>query len=98
MSDKSDFQKAKDAYLRFRLFLARMAGFVAIAYGAIAFKAYFFFLGIAAVTLFWLWDRMIAAENAKWTSMSEVADHHDEHNQDTASASHPATTSPPAPK
>jgi len=54
MCDKSDFELAKDAYQRFRLLLAKIAGFVAIAYGAITFNAYFFFLGIAAVALFWV--------------------------------------------
>ncbi|HEY2412584.1 MAG TPA: hypothetical protein VGI40_10095 [Pirellulaceae bacterium] len=70
-SNESEFQRLKDAYRRFRFLLARIAGFVAIAYGAITFNAYFFFLGIAAVSLFWLWDRMIKAEHAKWASMKD---------------------------
>ena len=39
-------------YKNFKLFLARLVGFVAIIYGAITKSPYFLFLGIAAVTLF----------------------------------------------
>lgn len=49
------------AYKSFKLFLMRMVGFVAAAYGAVTLNAYYFLLGIAAVALFWYWDRLIAA-------------------------------------
>ena len=64
MNAESDFEKLEHAYNRFRLFLARCVGFVAVAYGAVTFNAYFFILGLMAVGLFWLWDRMIAADSA----------------------------------
>ena len=62
MNQESDFEKAAHAYNRLKLFLARCVGFVAVAYGAVTFNAYFFILGLVAVGLFWLWDRMIAAD------------------------------------
>ncbi len=66
--DKSDFPEffaLVTAYCNFKLFLARMTGFVAIAYGIVTLNPYFFFLGLAAVTLFWIWDRMIDADNKR---------------------------------
>ena len=68
ISNESDFHRVKVAYIRFRFFLAKIAGFVAITFGAITLNAYFFFLGIIAVSLFWVWDRMVSADDAKWAS------------------------------
>ena len=45
-------------YHSFKLFMARMVGFVAIIYGAVAWKPYFLILGLALVMLFWIFDRM----------------------------------------
>jgi hypothetical protein len=64
--DKSDFPEffaLLKAYRSFRLFVARMTGFVALIYGAVTLTPYFFFLSLAAVVLFWIWDRMIDADN-----------------------------------
>ena len=50
------------AYRSLKLFLARVVGFVAVAYGIVALNAYYLTLGVVAVVLFWIWDRIIAAD------------------------------------
>jgi hypothetical protein len=44
------------------MFLARLVGYIALVYGAVTLNAYFVVLGIAAVALFWVWDRMLASD------------------------------------
>lgn len=73
-SDFSEFFALKSAYRSFKLFLARMTGFVAIAYGIVTLSPYFFFLGLAAVALFWIWDRMIDADKNRSDEKSAAID------------------------
>lgn len=75
--DRSDFPEffaLVTAYRNLKLFLARMTGFVAIAYGIVTLSSYFFFLGLAAVTLFWIWDRMIDADKMRTDERSAASD------------------------
>jgi hypothetical protein len=74
MDDESDLVKVKHAYINLKMWLAKATGFVAIVYGVITFNAYFFFLGIAAVGLFWYWDRMIADEQARLIEADKAFD------------------------
>jgi hypothetical protein len=44
-SDFSEFFALLAAYRNFRLFLARMTAFIALAYGIVTFSPYFFLFG-----------------------------------------------------
>jgi hypothetical protein len=65
MSQPSDYVRLVTAYHSFKLLAARLVEVLAIIYGAIAWKPYFLILGTAGVVLFWVWDRMIAAEEKR---------------------------------
>jgi hypothetical protein len=54
MSEHEDFDAIVAGYGRFKHFLMHATPVVAVIYGAVAWKPYFFFLGLAAIALFWL--------------------------------------------
>jgi hypothetical protein len=60
--EPSDYERLKQAHRNFKLLAARLVAVAAAIYGAVTWKPYFLVLGIAAVVLFSVWDRMIAAD------------------------------------